>query len=233
MVFNLLLFPLVAGYYILVRFKFLKFLHQRLDRQKLLFNSVLLGVGILIITFVLRYTAEAIAPDFIALLYSLFPLKVPFVGTAFFCLPIAMIFAEVANFFLTENNAIKRAIKRRGNEMELIFASSFEDEVLLQLTLDNGKFYIGWVKELPVPQVSNYTRIIPAFSGYRNEETKRLIFTTQYLSVYSEYLLEGKIKNISDLRSDLVIDISHVVSVGFFDLEMYNRFNRGYKVQTG
>ncbi|MFA0962213.1 hypothetical protein AB9P05_10425 [Roseivirga sp. BDSF3-8] len=166
------------------------------------------------------------APELINNVYGLLPVKEKFIGTATASLVIAVVFSEIANLLLSEKDAIKKAIKFNGNELELMLETSFSDEELLQFTLDNGKFYIGWVKELPVPNVSNYTRIIPAFSGYRNEKTKRLIFTTQYLSVYSEYLMEGRIMNISDIRSDLVIDISNLVSVGFFDMEMYKRFNK-------
>ncbi|MGB5930563.1 MAG: hypothetical protein WBH03_20445 [Cyclobacteriaceae bacterium] len=193
---------------------------------------MLLGLLCLIAAFVIRYITGLVAPELLNNLYSLLPVNERFIGTATASLLIAITFSELANLFLSEKDAIKKAIKFNGNELELMLETSFSDEELLQFTLDNGKFYIGWVKELPVPHVSNYTRIIPAFSGYRNEETRRLIFTTQYLSVYSEYLLEGKIRNISDIRSDLVIDISNLVSVGYFDLEMYKRFNRGYRVQT-
>jgi hypothetical protein len=41
MPFNLLLLPLIGGYYLLVTSRFTKYIHQRIDRQRLIFNSVL------------------------------------------------------------------------------------------------------------------------------------------------------------------------------------------------
>ena len=41
MPFNLLLLPLVGGYYLLVTSRFTKYIHQRIDRQRPIFNSAL------------------------------------------------------------------------------------------------------------------------------------------------------------------------------------------------
>ena len=43
---NLLLLNLVAGYYLLTRSHYFKFEQQRLDRQRLIFESILLGVAL-------------------------------------------------------------------------------------------------------------------------------------------------------------------------------------------
>ncbi|MFC5285153.1 hypothetical protein [Pedobacter alpinus] len=110
------------------------------------------------------------------------------------------------------------SIKDVGNEFEILMKYSFVEESLLQFTLNNGKFYVAWVKELPIPSISNYVRIIPALSGYRTSETKEFKFTTHYLSVYSDYIEEGKVKKIEDLNTDLVIDITDIVTVSNFDI---------------
>ena len=47
--FDLLLLPLIGGYIFLITSYFTKFYHQRLDRQRLIFNSVIAGVLISII----------------------------------------------------------------------------------------------------------------------------------------------------------------------------------------
>lgn len=112
-----------------------------------------------------------------------------------------------------------------GNELELLLRSSFNDAKLLDFTLDTDKVYIAWVKELPIPTVSNYIRVIPVFSGFRDEQ-KKLIFTTHYLDVYSEYVQEGKIQSVYELDVDLIITLDNLVSVSYFDIEMYERFNK-------
>jgi len=224
---NFLILPLIAGYYLLTRSHFFKFKQQRLDTQRLIFETVLLSVVITIITYVIRAAAEVCLPSFIATLYKFVPMQVPYIGTAIFTLIFSMLFTEIANLFIPKHSEkfVRRAIKSVGNEFELMLESSFTEGVLLQFTLDNNKFYIGWVKALPIPSVSNYIRIIPAISGYRNKELE-LVFTSQYLSVYSEYIREGKITDIEELKIDIILNVKNIISVGYFDKDMYNRFNR-------
>jgi hypothetical protein len=222
---NFLILPLVAGYYVLTRSYFFRFKQQRLETQRLIFESILLSVVITILTYIIRFVADYFSPTAIQALYNLIPVKSPYIGTATFTLLFAVLFSEVINLFLNKEKHITNAINNVGNEFELMLASSFTEELLLQFTLDNNKFYIAWVKELPIPSISNYIRVTPAISGYRNAE-KELIFTSHYLSVYVEYMNEGKIKNIEQLNTDLVLNLKNIISVSYFDPEMYNRFNK-------
>jgi hypothetical protein len=118
----------------------------------------------------------------------------------------------------------QKAIKDVGNEFELLMKSSFVNSKTLLFSLDNDKFYIGWVKELPIPSVSGYVRIIPAISGYRDTE-KVLVFTSEYLKVYSEFIKKGEIRRIDELNTDLIIDINNILTVSFFDLVLHDKFN--------
>lgn len=223
---NLFILNLVAGYYLLTRSYYFKFEQQRLDRQRLIFESVILGVGLTITSYILRIAFEYLFPQIFNAVYAELPIKSHFVGTSFFTIILSIALAKIGNIILDKEKYIKKAIKDVGNEFELLMKSSFTNENLLQFTLDNDKFYIAWVKELPTPSISNYVRVIPALSGYRNTQ-KELIFTSHYLSVYSEYITEGRSNNnIRELNTDLVIDLANIISVSNFDLEMYHRFNR-------
>ncbi|GEO21870.1 hypothetical protein CQA01_24040 [Cyclobacterium qasimii] len=90
--------------------------------------------------------------------------------------------------------------------------------------VDFFSFIVQWL----VPNlitVSNYIRVIPVFSGYRDEQ-KKLSFTTHYLDVYSEYVKEGRIQSVYELDVDLIITLDNLVSVSYFEIEMYERFNK-------
>lgn len=224
MPFNLLLFPLVAGYYLLIRFEYFRYIQQRLDRQRLLFNSVLLGIFILLITFFIRSVAETLFPNLIERLYTYLPVKTQFFGTTACSLLISILFVEITNLLIKREKAIKYSIKHIGNELQLLLKFSFTESKLLQFTMDTGKFYIGWVKEMPLPGISEYVSIVPAFSGYRGD-MKELVFTTQYLSVYATYIEEGAIQTIDDLNMDLILTVDSIVTVSYFDIEMYKRFD--------
>jgi hypothetical protein len=137
---------------------------------------------------------------------------------------LSFIIAKGGNLFRSRTDCIVGAIDVIGNELELLIKSSFEEQTLLLITLKNDKFYIGWAASLPIPTQSKYLSVIPAYSGYRDEKTKELMFTTQYLQVYAQYMQEGKIQGIDDLGVNLVINVDEIVTVSHFDPETFERF---------
>ena len=229
---NLLLLPLVAGYYIFTKSYFFKFKQQRLDQQRLVFESIILAVAASIITYSVRLVYESVAsPEFQNVVYSAIPIKSPYTGTSLSILLLSITFTEISNLFLNEKKRIIKAIKAIGNEFELQLESSFTDNKLLLFTLNNGKIYIAWVKELPIPSVSKYVRIIPIISGYRDDQNN-VVFTTHYLSVYGEYIKDGKVKSIAELNTDVILNSDDIITVSFFDSEMYKVFNKVGKVES-
>ena len=91
------------------------------------------------------------------------------------------------NSFIDESKAILTAVKRIGHELELLFAISVEESQLIQVTLKNDKAYVGWVEIIPKPNPTQYVKLIPLFSGYRDEK-KELKITTDYSLVYSDFI---------------------------------------------
>ena len=221
---NLLIFPLVGGYYILTRSYFFKFIQQRLDRQRLIFESVLIGSFICGLAILIRLGISYFDPSFSDTIYRKFPFKEPFTITSISILGLSIFLTEITNLFLNKTYYAKKAIKAVGNEFELLLKTSFVESKLLLFTLCNDKFYIAWVKELPNPSISNYVRVVPAMSGFRTDR-KELEFTTEYLLVYSQLVKENNETDIKNLKTDIVIDISQVMSVSFFDFKLNKKFD--------
>ncbi|MBV6647288.1 MAG: hypothetical protein KI790_17650 [Cyclobacteriaceae bacterium] len=223
---NLLLIPLAGGYYILTRFIPLRYKQQRLDRQRLVFGSVLLGLLSISLTFACRYLISIYNLQVIDTLYRYVPIKIPFLGTTIASLVLTIIWVELMNVAIFRNREVwvRRAIKSVGNEFELLLVHAVEESKLVEFTLENNKFYIGWIKELPIPSISSYIRIYPYVSGYRDEH-KQFNFTTDYSSVYAGYIEREEIQNIDELDVDLIIPISRIMSASYFDLEMFERFS--------
>lgn len=226
---NLLILPLVGGYYIISRLNYFKFKQQRLSEQRLVFDSILVSCVLVFSTLLLRVIVEYFFPEMILFLYKLIPVESPFIGTAVCTLITAYIITATANklVFNNEKVQIQNAIKRVGNELELLMKSSLTDRKLLEFTLDTDKVYICLVKELPTPTISNYIRVIPFISGYRDEK-KELVFTTQYIDVYEKFIersAEDNKKSIDKLDVDLIITLDNVVTVSYFDPNMYELFN--------
>lgn len=225
MPFNLLLFPLVGGYYLIIRFKKLRYIHQRLERQKLLFNAVIAGTFLLIVSYTITSLLRYYFSEKVDSLQDTFQITIPYFGTTILSFFLGIVIAEVGNLFIDNTKAISDSIDLIGNELEVLLKISFNDDQLVQITLKNDKFYVGWVLTLPIPQQSSYIKILPAFSGYRSQENKRLVFTTQYLNVYSTYIQQGRIMSLEDLNVNLIIRIDEIITASKFDIEMYERFN--------
>lgn len=216
---NLLILPLVAGYLIITRSYFFKFRQQRLDSQRLVFETVLIAFVVACTTYGVRILIGFIPffQDIMNWMYDQFPIRTPLLGTSIATILVALCFTLLGNslFRSKEKEFIKRAIKDVGNEMERHLEISYTED------LSNGKFYIGWVNELPIPSVSNYIRLLPAISGFRNEH-KELVFTTHYLDAYKQFLDKNPDET---LNIDIVLGLKDIISVSFFDQELYKQFN--------
>jgi hypothetical protein len=139
MPFNLLLFPLVGGYYILIRFEYFRYIQYRLESQRILLNSAFIGIILLVACFLFRALANYYFPSFIHYLGNHMPIKEVYFGTTSFSLVAAIGFTEIANLFVDRKKAIKKSLEKAGNELELLMSASFFDAHLLQFTMDSGK----------------------------------------------------------------------------------------------
>jgi hypothetical protein len=227
MPYDLLLFPLVAGYYLIVTLESrYKYIQLRFSNQKLLFNAAIVGILLSIFSFVVTTLINRLFPQFVYWFRDISPIQKPFFGTSVLTLILSFLISKGANRFLSRTECIIKAIDIIGNELELIIKTSFQEETLLLISLKNNKFYIGWVSTLPIPNQSKYISIIPAFSGFRDDKTKELRFVTQYLKVYSQYIEEGQVKAIDDIGVNLVINIEEILTVSHFSIETYERFGK-------
>jgi hypothetical protein len=223
---NLLLFPILGGYYILIKSELFRYRQQRLEPQKLIFNSFLGGIILMMVAWVFTAMISWVAPAFVESVRQFYPLKTEYFGTCVLAFVLSVVFTEVSNRFVKKEKYISSAINKIGNEFERLCESCHRETDMIQLSLKNDKFYIGWIKSLPIPSSSNYITILPVYSGYRDKESKRLQFTTQYLDVYASYVREDDVIDIRDLAA-LVIKIDEIVSANKFDPDMYERFNAG------
>lgn len=222
---NLFLLPLIGGYYIISRSYRVKFRQQLLDRQRLLFDSVLYGFVLLLVSYCATTLFCYYFEETADLLKLNVPMQVPFLGTSMLSLVLAFTFTAVYNYFADEVKHQKAAIRKLGNEFERLLLTSNEEQTLIEITLNNSKSYVGWVKELPIPTISNFIRIIPIISGYRTPKSREIVFTTHYLEVYRQFMSGRAVKNIEDLEVDLVIAVGSIINISHFDLEMYEIFN--------
>ena len=224
MPFNLLLFPLVGGYYLLSRLRIFRYFSNRLDRQRLIFQSVLTGVGLIVLAWSFRFLALSISPNFVSQVLKAFPNDIPHLAVSILSLVLGILITETINWLIGKEKSIQIAINLYGSELERLYFDAFKSRKLIQLNLENGKCYVGWLKELPEPSRLSHVRLTPVLSGYRDEQ-QQLKLTTQYYSVYSKLIREGQLSQVDSLDLYIILESSRIVSARWFDIDIYDKFN--------
>ena len=98
---------------------------------------------------------------------------------------------------------------------------------MIQITLKSNKVYVGFVEYIPPPKESNYLKIIPLISGYRNDKTKKIKFNTEYYKAILLYQSdEAKYKSF---EMDLTIKQDEILIANVFDYDVYKEFENDEK----
>jgi hypothetical protein len=220
---NLLIFPIIGGYYILIKAELFRYRQQRLEPQKLIFNSFLGGIILMISSWIITGVISCVFPAFTEEIRKFYPIKAEYFGTCVCSFLLAIVFTQISNVIVSKNKYVSKAIHKIGNEFERLCESCYRNVDMIQVTLKNDKCYVGWIQSLPIPTHSSYITLLPVYSGYRTKETKELKFNTQYLDVYASYVKDGEVQDVREITS-LVIKIDEIVSANKFDPDMYDRF---------
>jgi len=221
MPFNILLLPLLGGYYFISTNYYLKFKLQRLDRQRLLFDSILIGVILSTVSFTFISLIHFISPSFVSKVSSLNPINEPYWGTGVLAFILGIIFSHLSNFFSNKEKAIKKAIIKWGNELDILFLNALIDEDQLMITLTNGKVYIGFIVEISGPGKIEYYSLLPTLSGYRTTDKHKVKITTDYFNIF-----EKKDEYSASLT---YINSQNILSVKKFIPQIFDEFNSQQK----
>ncbi|CDF80819.1 conserved hypothetical protein, partial [Formosa agariphila KMM 3901] len=237
--YNLFLLPIITGYLILTFSLLFKYNLQRLSRNRILFESV--GIGILTVTFgftirtVLEFFYKPIISKTIDFLQFV-PIEKPdYFWTVIISCIIGLIITWLSNKIIRKkyknDEPIIWAIRQNGDEIERLFKDSVEKGFAMQITLKNNKVYVGFSETIPIPQKTNYLTITPIISGYRDSETKRLHITTDYFKVVEEFIKdieEQADENIDSihLNTDIIIKQDEILSASVYEQKIYDRFNK-------
>lgn len=243
---DLILLPLLGGYIFLVIFNITKYYHLRLERQKLIYNSLAAAVLLSIISYLTDY--YILKSNFSINCYllktrSLFEYRIdvsnwvdsvlniksiPGLKHSILTFVISYLLANFLNIFFSRNFAFDYTIERWGNHLErLIWFSLTEkndEDKLLMLTTKGNKVYVGYINKLSEPIGESYLTIIPNFSGFRNKDNLKLEITTTYTDVIEKYVLENRESEIGN-KLGVVLPVSEILFVSRFDSEIFGRFN--------
>lgn len=234
MPYNLLLLPVIVGYFILIYSHYFKYNTQRLAQNRIIFESVSVAIIILVIGFSLRALVESIFPTFTPWLIEklkFFPIKkVDYLWTIVFSCLLSIIAVLLTNLYLLwkfkKFQLIGWAVDKNGDEIEKLFKQSAEEALFIQITLKNDKVYIGYSEIIPIPQKTNYLTLTPILSGYRDER-KQLHITTDYFKVVDEFLekLDNEEQSVT-LNTDVIIKQDEILTASIYEQDIFDKFNK-------
>lgn len=228
--FDLLLLPLLGGYIFLITFTLTKFYHQRIERQRLIFNSLILAffvsiIGLLFDEYVLKSTCLI---NYREAMGKLLSIEYSGLNQSILIFLISYPLAKLLNLITSNRFMLNYVVNKWGDEYEKLFWSSLQskndEDKLLMITTKSNKVYVGYVNRISEPINNSHITVIPNFSGYRDKETQEFKFTTDYISVLQHFINNDE-EELIDEKMGILIPKSEIVLVSKFDYNVFNRFH--------
>lgn len=112
-------------------------------------------------------------------------------------------------------------ILKYGSQLEKFFYETITHQLPVSVSLDNRKVYVGYVwglAPLDPHRVGDYAvRLLPIRSGYRDEKTLELHFTTRYTEVYRRIGRE-ELEGVKREDFLIVLPVKNIISANLFAL---------------
>lgn len=232
--FGIFFLPLVGGYLFLKYSNFTRFLIARQSGYNLLLESAHVGFWLLLASRVVLLCIGFLSDTIGFLSDKLDPIDqawsdfspVDYSGTAVVALLLGPVAAKLGNLFRTPDKAVSRAVSEAGNAMEELFLESMKMRSLVEVTLQNGKVYVGWVLRADLGNRNRKcVQIHPLSSGYRDDESRKIILNTSYADVYVRHYRELGTEYEENFR--IVVPVEEIRSARPFDVVHYMWFMEG------
>ena len=187
MPYNLFLLPLLGGFLFFHITHYFRFSAQRLDGYRLLLQAAIAGTCLAFVARILTALYGMLdSGGFFNMVWRQFS---PFAlsGTSALSLVLGPILALLVNAFVGIDKAKDIEIRRHGNALTKLLHRAQKDNLLISVTLDTRKWYVGWVAESPnLDPQELYFRLLPLTSGYRNKDTLETFRTNFYEGVLQD-----------------------------------------------
>ena len=217
MPYNVLLLPLLGGFLFFHLTHRFRFGAQRLDGYRLLFQAAIAGTCLALLARVITVVIELLFGSKLEYWWlRLSPFE--YSGSSALSLLLGPFVAVIWNLFVTKEKAKDIEIRNHGNALTKLLYQAQKENLLVSVTLDNRKWYVGWVAESPnLDPLELYFRLLPFTSGYRDKdslEPVRLVF-------YDTALKEQNV-NSNDLY--ITLPLKDVKIANLFNEDLYNEY---------
>ena len=217
---NLLILPLLGGFWFLRTCNLFRFRSQYLEGYRLLMESAiaavfLTGLGRLITSLIAQVPWGRALEDFCRE-----ALPFPFLGTTLSAFLVGFLAPFPINRWLAHEKKAKwRAVGSRNDPLVSLLYEAAESLNPIVVTLDSRKVYVGLVLSAPNLERANlHLGLLPLLSGYQDRTT----FKT-HINVYHNEVHERGKANADDVA--MVIPLVHVTTAHFagpdFDAQFF------------
>ncbi|MFM7237222.1 MAG: hypothetical protein ACKOYK_10735 [Cyanobium sp.] len=238
---NSLLFALVGGFLFDTLWNRTKYNARRVDGQRLLLQSALWGVLLLILSYLIIRWISLYAPGLQQWWQSLViyrGLSVPLLAMV-----LGGTLPWLLNLFWREDLQNLKSYKRFSDFFGAVLYQAQLDNNPVLIDLRNGKSYVGKVIECNTPghhDKSGSVLLQPLLSGYRSDENHELVLTTDYATWTSLIVRQveqalDEAKNERDVVAEankrlaflqIAVFTADISTVRPFNHEIYTLFNR-------
>jgi hypothetical protein len=222
---NVLLLPLLAGYYYCTRSNTARFKYRQADGNRLLLAAALHGV-----VFLLLATLATLAFGFVAVrvawletITQLWTTHDPFphLGKSLLSLGLSWLVTLAVNRSSDVEKEKYKILEDENEVFELLLLRAVDKTHPLLLSLNNQKAYVAFSLD-KVRIDRKHLRVLPLWSGYRKSDTQEVVFTTDYTKVYDELAEDSETRDDRLENFALVIPAELVASATLFDMELYS-----------
>ena len=228
MPYNVLLLPLLVGYFFLTYWYFTKFSTKRHSGHRLIFHAAAAGLLFLVISFLI---VRFISWQWSALaLWWQNVVPFPYLGTSLLACAIGALFWWPLNqigFPRKEDAAAQREIEKSNDHLEILLARALRETKAVSITLKSRKVYVGLMTRTHDPLYDRkYVQLLPIKSGFRDPDTLELKLTIDYAVVYAKIIQEEATVVAGGIQDfEIVIPVAEIQSVNLFSPATYLLFN--------
>ena len=216
--------PLIGGYWFLWTWNYTKFIVRQDSGYHLFFKSSIVGILLLILATQLLSWLDLI--DLVEVRAAINLIPDGFESSAILAMIIGIASAYILNIFFSKTKGLTRAAEGRGKYFLLMIQEAFDQSLMIEVTLNSGKVYIGSpLCEMPFD--SEDLNLFVFFSGYRENATKELIVSKEYANEFKSILDAGEDRTDQMLLSkfNVIVPTKDIASARFFDEEIFEKLN--------
>jgi hypothetical protein len=210
--YNVLLLPLLGGYFFLTYCHCTKFSTNRHSDQRLILHAAAAGLGLFVVAFAIVVYISWRWPEWALWWESIVPF--PYLGTSLLACVLGLTLPWPLNFipFFRKEEANQRAIERSNDHLEILLSRACRETKAVSITLKKRKVYIGLITRTHDPMYDRkYIQMLPIKSGYRESDTQALKLTVDYAAVYAKIIQEDTSVVTGGIRDfEIVIPVSEI-----------------------